>query len=166
MTQPGAASGLLQRFVLNKELGLAADEMLRLLFLECRANLAILEVVDMEQRQADEDQEPLSGAAAILETEILERCLLAGKSNREIFRKIRKVDSQDPLAEDETPAGGSAVASRLLNLYTAVSALQRISSGKVKAGAIRKIRYKNLLRNVRASLLAVLPGLRAAADMD
>jgi hypothetical protein len=51
-------------------------------------------------------------------------------------------------------------------LYTAVSALQRISSGGVKPGALRKLRYKQLLRNVRASLLSLLPRLHSVADLD
>ncbi len=120
----------------------------------------------MEQRSPDEDQEPLSNAAAILETEILERCLLAGKANRELYKRIKRIDSEDPLREDETPVGGGSIASRLLNLYTAVSALQRISAGCVKPGALRKLRYKQLLRNVRASLLSLLPRLHSVTDLD
>ncbi len=45
MSQAGNHNGLLQRFILNKDIPLDSDEMLRLLFLECRGNLAVLEVV-------------------------------------------------------------------------------------------------------------------------
>jgi hypothetical protein len=138
--------GLVDRWHGVKQADLDEKALIRLLTIECRRNLAILEV-------AVARKEPLSDKAlwqvpSVLQVEAVEAILGQGKAAVGAFAKLEKATLTDTDA-------GDAAAGVLMALYARISALQALAAMNATA-PLSKVRIKQRLANLHADLSAVV----------
>jgi hypothetical protein len=134
-----------------------ASALIRLLYLECRRNLALLDALKLDGAQDDADYVEVAHA---LETAILEQVFLVGEKQTKVLEHLRKKPegAEDEDAHDAPDA--------LMRLYVRVTALQKIASLSAKGHALRSINYRKRLENVKKRLLDIVPDLETIAHAE
>jgi hypothetical protein len=136
--------GLYERYQQWVDARQDAEALTRLLCLELRRNLALLDALRLDD--APEDSPAFLEACRLLETEVLEQIFLPGKGSARLRGRLDEV-SDDEQSEDDDSV---PLTNHLMRLYVRVIAVQKLSALPQNAEGLRKIRYGERLRRIRS----------------
>lgn len=145
----GLVGGVIERWRRTKAAKVDAAALLRLLRLEARRNLAILEVT--VGRHDALEVERLWDVAAVLNVEVLEAVLGQGETAIQAFQALRTL----PVYEPEDTRDG---ADFLTSLYVRINTLQSLALLNAK-GPLSWVRVDTRLGNLRQDTLALVKAL-------
>ena len=150
----GLVTGVIDRWAAAKNAKLDAKALVRLLLLEARRNLAIL---DATIGAEDADSHARSWqAATVLQVEVIETILGQGETSAKAFSEVEKLRISDP---DEGQDG----ADFLTSLYVRVTALQSLALLNRKT-PLKKVRIELRLKNMRNDFLLLVKTLNKSAE--
>jgi hypothetical protein len=135
---------------------------LRLLYLECRRNLEILEVVELEQtNHIHTDDEDYKSVIKALGTDILEMVFLEGKSSNKLYESLRKEFKFREIGEhdDKEQAGREesvSVMQAIVYLYVKIDTLKKILAIEKKGSALKKVYLRSRLSNIKENFINVV----------
>lgn len=134
-----------------------AEALTKLVCLELRRNLALLDALRLDD--AAEDSEAFLEATKLLETELLEQIFLPGKGAARLRERLDAPRDQDG---DEDEDGDSVpMTNHLMRLYVRIVAIQKLAALPQDAEGLRKIRYGRRLRHIRARAAEALERIEA-----
>ncbi|HVJ17733.1 MAG TPA: hypothetical protein VM686_20065 [Polyangiaceae bacterium] len=136
-----------------------AEALTKLVCLELRRNLALLDALRIDD--APEDSAAFLEASKLLETEVLEQIFLPGKGSARLRERLDEPqDDNDDEADD-----GDAVpmTNHLMRLYVRIIAIQKLSALPQDAPGLRKIQYGRRLRHIRARASEALQRIESEA---
>lgn len=145
----GFVGGIIDRWTRAKAAKVDAAALVRLLRLEARRNLAVLEVTS--GRHDAFEGERLWEVATVLEVEVLEAVLGQGETAMKAFRALRTL----PVHESEDTRDG---ADFLTSLYVRIKTLQSLALLNAK-GPLSWVRVDTRLGNLRQDTLALVKAL-------
>ncbi|HEV8246823.1 MAG TPA: hypothetical protein VGP93_13690 [Polyangiaceae bacterium] len=137
--------GLYERFRQWQDARDDAEALEKLVCLELRRNLALLDALRLED--APQDSAAFLEAAKLLESEVLEQVFLPGKGSSRLRERLdrRAADSDPDDDGDSVP-----VTNYLMRLYVRIVAIQKIAALSQEAQGLRKIRYGTRLCNIQS----------------
>ena len=152
---------ILDRIVKWRRLKNDLHTTLRLLYLECRRNLELLGIVELDKTDgiptSDEDFRTI---ILCLETEILEMVFLEGEKNRKMYELLRRKLKINELDDEEEKGNGPvrkvSVIYAIVFLYVKIHTLKKIALMEKKGKALRKIYFRARLRNIKENMLNIL----------
>ncbi len=150
----GIAGGLFDRWQQYREAREDAAALVRLLYIECRRNLALLDALNLDGSQDDPDY---VNVAQGLETAILEQVFMTGEKQTKALDKIRQ---QTASSSEEIPVNTTDA---LMRLYVKITTVQKISRLDADGKALKAIHYRTRLKNVKQQLLQIIPELESLA---
>lgn len=150
----GLVTGIIDRWAAAKNAQLDAEALLRLLRLEARRNLAILDAT-IGAEGADSRTRSWQ-AATVLQAEVLETILGQGETAVKAFSEVEKLKIADPNEEE----GG---ADFLTSLSVRVTALQSLALLNRKA-PLKKVRVEVRLKHLRTDFLLLVKTLHPSVD--
>lgn len=153
----GAASRVFDRWQEHRKLRQDAEALHRLLQLECRRNLALLGALRPDDDSQDDPA--YRHVAKQLEVDILEQLFLPGKASLTMLERLEKA-TEDP-AQDEDPPDQTDPTGLLMRLYVRIVTVQKLADMPVEGDALRRIRFRTRLDNIRARSLAILRTLES-----
>jgi hypothetical protein len=161
----GAASDLYERWREMQGLRKDAEALRRLMLLECRRNLALLEALKLDGDAAQDDP-ALKHVAQELEVKVLEQLFLPGKGAAKMLAELEAVDREllEASDHDELEAGqpereGADSMSLLMRLYVRCVAVQKLARLPAEGEALRAIRFRTRLANIRRWNRSLVPAL-------
>jgi len=122
-----------------------AEALTKLVCLELRRNLALLDALRIDD--APEDSEAFLEASKLLETEVLEQIFLPGKGSAKLRESL---DGQDKDDDEDDDGDSVPMTNHLMRLYVRIIAVQKLAALPQGAQGLRKIRYGQRLRHIRA----------------
>ena len=150
----GLATSLIDRWVAGKRARLNAKALVRLLRLEARRNLAIL---DVAIRIDGPDSAPqLWEAATLLQVEVIETILGQGEISARAFREVEKLRISDP-------EKGQDGAGFLMSLYVRVISLRALAHLNSKS-PLRTVKIELRLKHMRDDFLDLVKTLNKSAE--
>ena len=148
----GIVGGLIGRWAAAKNAKLDAKALVRLLLLEARRNL---ELIDAGLRAEEDGSDTvLWEVTALLHVEVVETILGQGEISAKAFADVRTLKLTDP--ED-----GRDGADLLTSLYVRVTSLQSIAVLNSQS-PLRRVRTKVRLKNMRDDFLRLVQALPKA----
>jgi hypothetical protein len=136
-----------------------AEALTRLVCLELRRNLALLDALRIDD--APEDSAAFLEATKLLETELLEQIFLPGKGSARLRERLDEPKDGEDEAEDD---GDSVpMTNHLMRLYVRIIAIQKLAALPQDAEGLRKIQYGRRLRHIRARAAEALERIEAEA---
>lgn len=146
----------------------------RLLYLECCRNLALLNSLNLSRSgtKAKIDDPDFLAAAAALEVEILEMIFFEGEKNSKFFKLLSKKIEMQPEESDAAPLppGAETSAERniiqaAVSLYISIATLKKVAVMPRTGKALKRINFRTRLANIRTNLLAIVKVLAAAEEI-
>jgi hypothetical protein len=134
-----------------------ADALTKLVCLELRRNLALLDALRIDDDP--EDSEAFLEASKLLETELLEQIFLPGKGSARLRERLDEPQKDDDEPEDD--ADSVPMTNHLMRLYVRIIAVQKLAVLPQGARGLRKIRYGQRLRHIRARTAEALERIEA-----
>ena len=166
-------SELIDRIGKWRQLGNDVSTKLRLLYLECRRNLALLSTLHLgdDAREVPQDDPDYRAVIPHLETEVLELAFFEGRENEGFFKVLEetlKPGEETALKDmdDAATRGSRTLLHEAVALYVSVTTLRKLAALPGKGQASREIQFKTRLRNIRASLRAIVASLGAHRDIE
>lgn len=148
------ASGLFDRWKRAREVGDFREASIRLLAIEIRRNLAVLDALRSDAAQDDPDYRAL---AALLDTSVTEQILMAESVSVKVMQKLGKLELPDEANHEK---GNAEIAADVLTrVYVRIATVQALARVEPRGEALRAIRYRERLHNIRCSLVALLEAL-------
>ena len=151
-----------QRRIIRRNLG----AVLRMLYLECLSNIELLKALDGGRRARDEAYFAIIDQ---LETKSIEYLFLEGETNTRVFRSLSR--QSEIVYEEGDLLRGHRLASEirlihvLVFLQVKISFLRKFAAIRRDAaregGALRKVRLRVRLENIRSNLEAVVKVLES-----
>ncbi len=136
-----------------------AEALTKLVCLELRRNLALLDALRIDD--APEDSAAFLEASKLLETEVLEQIFLPGKGSARLRERLDGSNEEDD-ADDEADDGDSVpMTNHLMRLYVRIIAIQKLAAIPQDAPGLRKIQYGRRLRHIRARAAEALERIEA-----
>ena len=141
-----------------KQLGDDVDAKIRLLYLECRRNLALLDCLRMEKgRMTKTESAALLKIIPLLDTSIIEMAFMDDQKGKKLFELLNKeVDLK--LTEERTIKGKKQTGNAkrrptrikvAMRIYTSVKVLEGLSRLNADEKMLRKLDYKRRISNIR-----------------
>jgi hypothetical protein len=121
-----------------------AEALEKLLCLELRRNLALLDALRLDD--APQDSSAFLEAAKLLETEVIEQIFLPGKGSARLRERL---DEREAEGEQDDDGDSVPVTNYLMRLYVRIIAIQKIAALPQDAQGLRKIRYATRLCTIR-----------------
>jgi len=128
-----------------------------LVCLELRRNLALLDALRIDD--APEDSAAFLQATQLIETEVLEQIFLPGKGSARLRERLDAPSAKDRDAEDDDDS--VPMTNHLMRLYVRIIAVQKLSALPQDAQGLRRIRYGQRLRHIRARAAEALERIEA-----
>lgn len=147
----------------------------RLLYLECSRNLAVLNTIILERGGAEikADDEDYIAIVSSLEIEILEMLFFEGEKNSKFFKLLNErmdtalddpnIEKQRAGSKDQTPP---TVIQACVSLYVSIDTLKKISKMPRKGSALKKVNFRTRLRNIRSNFLAIVQMLSRHKEVE
>lgn len=141
------------------------DTKLRLFYLECRQNLELINILDLnpendEIHTSDQDFKTIIGQ---LNTEVLEMVFLEGKKNNKFYEVLRKVIDTEEEEEDQKNEKKNKKEKSLIQacvyLYVKIATLKKIVQIERKGKALKKIYFRSRLNNIQNNFLNIVKAL-------
>lgn len=147
---------------------------MRLFYLECQRNLALLDAVNLEngtkKKKIDTADQDYLDIAQCLETEILEMTFLTGEKNNRFFRKLcLEVNDLDDVEEEEESDKSSnkneTIITRAVYLYIRIHTLKKLARIPNSGKALKKIRFRTRLKNIRGTYIFLVNQLNKYEEL-
>ncbi len=135
---------------------------LRLLYLECRRNLEMLEVVELEKTNGIyTDDEDFKSVANALSIDVLEMVFLEEKGSGKLYEILRKKMSVTETIKhgedgDESRDRDMSVMQAIVYLYVKIATLRKILAIEKKGVALKKIYLRSRLSNIKLNFLNIV----------
>jgi hypothetical protein len=135
---------------------------LRLLYLECRRNLELLNVIELDNPEGIlTDDEDYKSTANALQTEVLEMVFLDGRPNNKLYESLRKNFKYTEISEGEDGAPNkkeqhASVIQAVVYLYVKIDSLKKILGIERKGSAHKKIYIRARLANIKENFIHVV----------
>lgn len=133
---------------------LDAKSQLRLLYLETRRNLALIDT--MKNR---ENAEAIKIVLMNFETEQLMQFFQSGERNHRVYTKIKSIDNFVYASEDDDDDYSQSKSINFLSvvsfLYVRIAVLRTISNGKFTGKNFKKINYYKRFSNIMNAFVAL-----------
>ncbi len=136
--------GLYERYLQWQGARDDAEALEKLLCLELRRNLALLDALRLDD--APQDSAAFLETAKLLETEVLEQVFLPGKGS---LRLRQRLDERELENEQDDDGDSVPMTNFLMRLYVRIIAIQKVAALPQDAQGLRKIRYGTRLCNIR-----------------
>ena len=151
-----------------KQLGDDVVAKIRLLYLECRRNLALLDCLRMEKgRMTKTESAALLKIIPLLDTSIIEMAFMDDQKGKKLFELLNKeVDLK--LTEERTIKGKKQTGNAkrrptrikvAMRIYTSVKVLEGLSRLNADEKMLRKLDYKRRISNIRAAYICMVKSL-------
>jgi hypothetical protein len=167
----GLLSDVYDRLSKWRDLRRETHTKLRLLFLECRRNLEILEVIELEKTNGiHTDDEDFKSAANALSIEVIEMVFLGEKGSGKLYEILRKKMRVTETTghgedEDESHEREMSVMQAIVYLYVKIATLKKILSIERKGSALKKIYYRSRLSNIKVNFLNIVKMLSCHGEV-
>lgn len=154
----GAIGSVFDRWKKLNDTKIEREVLLKLLYIESRRNLALLDAIRLDGEEQD-DADYLS-VAEELETAILEHYLMGKEDSRGALAKFVGVltFADEPLSEPPKDT--------LMSIYVRITALQKICRLPMKGTVLKNIRYRTRLQNLKSSLVELVKFLGQELGKD
>ena len=135
---------------------------LRLLYLECRRNLELLQIVELENTDGiHTDDEDYKSVVRALGTEVLEMIFLDGRANNRLYESLRHGFRFREIAEHENHAVSSndrhvSLIQAVVYLYVKIDTLKKILTIEKKGNALKKVYLRARISNIKESFINVV----------
>ena len=152
------ATGLFDRWRQYLSLRSDAEALVRLVAIECRRNLALLNALRLSELAEQSDPDFLT-VAELLETEALEALFAIGPKEakaREILAQRIDTTLVDDEPDEDLPS------ELLLRIYVRITAMQKLLRLSRLGNGLRDIRWRTRLRNAARDLREAVSGLDRA----
>ena len=158
----------IDRYSKWKQLGDDVDAKIRLLYLECRRNLALLDCLRMEKgRMTKTESAALLKIIPLLDTSIIEMAFMDDQKGKKLFDLLNKeVDlklTEERTIKSEKQAGKiKRRQTRIkvaMRIYTSVKVLEGLSRLNADEKMLRKLDYKRRISNIRAAYICMVKSL-------
>jgi hypothetical protein len=164
------ANHLIQNSKWFREHGVSTDALKRLLVLECRKNLALLDVLDLDGDQIPNDASGYLAVCRHLETGALEMLLADSTASSKLMAQLAKekinipdeTDAEDVLNQaNNTTKKEASTTDRLLRLYVRLTTVRTIASlwTKDDRQGYRHIAFATRLRNIKKVYVDIVRAL-------
>ncbi|MBN2533134.1 MAG: hypothetical protein JXB88_09585 [Spirochaetales bacterium] len=140
------------------------DTKLRLFYLECRQNLELLSILNLEpgNDEIHYDDQDYNTIIEQLTTVILEMIFLEGKKNKfyEVLRKVidTEEDEEDTMDENISRKKKSLIQA-CVYLYVKITTLKKIAKIEKKGKALKKIYFRTRVNNIQNNLVNIVKAL-------
>lgn len=147
----------------------------RLLYLECSRNLALLSTINLDRAGSEIkfDDADYIAIMSYLEIEILEMLFFEGEKNSKFFKLLNtrmdttledpNLEKQSAGSKDRTPP---TVIQACVSLYVSIDTLKKISKMPRKGSAMKKVNFRTRLRNIRSNFLAIVEMLSRQKEVE
>ena len=158
----------IDRYSKWKQLGDDIDAKIRLLYLECRRNLALLDCLRMEKgRMTGTESAALLKIIPLLDTSIIEMVFMDDQKGKKLFELLNKeVDlklNEERTIKIERQAGKIKQRQTRIKvamyIYTSVKVLEGLSRLNADEKMLRKLDYKRRISNIRAAYICMVKSL-------
>lgn len=158
----------IDRYSKWKQLGDDVDAKIRLLYLECRRNLALLDCLRMEKGRAKgTESAALLKIIPLLETSIIEMAFMDDQKGKRLFDILNKeIDlnpGKKPAAKDNTETmKDKKRKTRIkvaMSIYASVKTLEGLTKLNADAKMLKKIDYRRRIENIRKAYLCLIISL-------
>ena len=158
----------IDRYSKWKQLGDDIDAKIRLLYLECRRNLALLDCLRMEKgRMTKTESAALLKIIPLLDTSIIEMVFMDDQKGKKLFELLNKeVDlklNEERTIKIERQAGKIKQRQTRIKvamyIYTSVKVLEGLSRLNADEKMLRKLDYKRRISNIRAAYICMVKSL-------
>ena len=161
-----------------REAGLDTSTIKRLVLIECRKNLALLEPLNLNDESVAQDAPAIIAVARRIEFASLEALLATDDKANKTLEELRDLplqqrdeDSDLGVIPKKQPADKPvSVGERIIRLYVRMNSLRTFaeiwSEGEAKRlGGVREIRFRTRLKNLRDTLLKIESALSGSATV-
>ena len=158
----------IDRYSKWKQLGDDIDAKIRLLYLECRRNLALLDCLRMEKgRMTGTESAALLKIIPLLDTSIIEMVFMDDQKGKKLFELLNKeVDlklNEERTIKIERQAGKIKQRQTRIKvamyIYTSVKVLEGLSRLNADEKMLRKLDYKRRISNIRSAYICMVKSL-------
>lgn len=141
----------------------------RLLYLECRRNLALIDCMKLENKDKTISAADLLTIAGLLETNIIEMIFMDSEKGNKFFDILAKsVDQKYGNENDEVTGdpheikgkGEKSIIKTAMFAYVRISLIKKLSSLPPKSKILDNIKLKTRLINIRDAMLSIVKKLR------
>lgn len=143
------------------------DAKIRLLYLECRRNLALLDCINEESIHTETGNIEILKLFKLLETDILELIFMDGEQGNKLFKALSKNMVNADLENDDGESAAdnknkinTTVIQTAMYCYVRISVLKKLGSISDEITILKNIHYKKRLSNMRKALLAIIKNLQ------
>jgi len=171
----GCATDVYDRIKKWRDLGDDNDARLRLFYLECKRNLAVLDCIGTRRTSESTDESELRFIAPLLETNMLEMLFLADPEGTSLFKVLAKKATVETKGKDsfedesgQVPglhgsSGNKARTKTVIQwamfIYVRVAALKKLAEMRDGLDSLKKIKYRQRLYNIKAAYLGIIEEL-------
>ena len=158
-----------------KQLGDDVDAKIRLLYLECRRNLALLDCLSMEKRRmTGTENAALLKIIPLLDTSIIEMAFMDDQKGKKLFEILNKgVDlklSEKRTAKREKQPGKDKRRSTRIKvamyIYTSVKVLEGLNRLNAEGKMLRRLDYKKRISNIKVAYLCLVKSLHEESAIN
>lgn len=151
------------------ELGDDNDAKLRLFYLECKRNLAVLDCIGTRKvANVSIDEAEPQYIALLLEIDILEMIFLANSENIAFFKVLSqkaevKTKGKDCLPDEimtDKANQNKSIIQWAMFIYVRVSVLKKLAEMKKGQKSLKKIKYRQRLHNIKVAYLGIVNQLK------
>ena len=135
----------------------------RLLYLECKRNLALLSCVDLSDKSSSKasDDDYLE-IAKQLDKDVLEMIFIDGEEGTKFFKYLKTINEKfwfEKEIDSDADEKELNLANTAMQVYLRISVIQKIAKMNKKGEAMKKIFYRTRLRNIQTALLQIVKSL-------
>jgi len=142
----------------------------RLLYLECRRNLALIDCMKLGDQNENGSAADLLNTAGLLETEILEMIFMDSEKGNKFFELLSKSVAQknddgndevtgDPDGIKIKGKGKKSIIEAAMFAYIRISLIKKLSSLTPNSSILDNINLKTRLKNIRNAILSIVKKL-------
>ena len=161
------STNIYDRYAKWKSLDKEVSVKIRLLYLECKRNLALLDCISERARKDTKvNESEFLSIAALLETDILEMVFMEGEKETKLFETLsQKVDvelTRDDVSGEEginSAKQRKSVIQLVMYVYVRVSILKKLASSKEGSKVLKNIKYRKRLENIKSAYISIIKGL-------
>ncbi|HCU67996.1 MAG TPA: hypothetical protein DGF30_01940 [Desulfomicrobium sp.] len=165
----------IDRYSKWKQLGDDVDAKIRLLYLECRRNLALLDCLRMEKgRMTGTESAALLKIIPLLDTSIIEMAFMDDQKGKKLFELLNKeVDlklTEERTIKSEKQAGKiKRRQTRIkvaMHIYTSVKVLEGLNRLNTDGKMLKRLDYKKRISNIKAAYVCLVKSLHEESAIN
>lgn len=156
----GIGTDVLDRYTKWHNLKRDVNAKIRLLYLECRRNLALLDCINTDKLNDEACLSDLLKLMLLFETDILEMIFMDGEKGNKLFDIFLKpIVAEKENEDDSEKKEMRTFVQAAMFIYVQASVLKKLGKPDIKASVLKKINYKVRISNLKKALSEIVKNL-------